>query len=86
MVILISGATHTGKTVLAQRLMEKYQMPYFSVDHLKMGFIRSGKTSPTVNDDNELTLHPWSIVKEMIRTAIEKSTKPYYRRMPYSFY
>ena len=71
MVILISGTTHTGKTALSQRLMEKYKIPYFSVDHLKMGLIRSGKTSLTVNDDEELTPYLWSIIKEMIKTVIE---------------
>lgn len=71
MVILISGTTHTGKTALSQRLMEKYKIPYFSIDHLKMGLIRSGKTSLTVNDDEKLTLYLWSIVREMVKTAIE---------------
>ena len=71
MVILISGTTHTGKTALSQRLMEKYKIPYFSIDHLKMGLIRSGKTSLSINDDEELTAYLWSIVKEMIKTAIE---------------
>ncbi len=71
MVILISGTTHTGKTALSQRLMEKYKIPYFSIDHLKMGLIRSGKTSLTVNDDEELTPYLWPIIKEMIKTAIE---------------
>ncbi len=71
MVILISGTTHTGKTALSQRLMEKYKIPYFSIDHLKMGLIRSGKTSLTVNDDEKLTPYLWSVIKEMIKTAIE---------------
>lgn len=71
MIILISGTTHTGKTALSQRLMEKYKIPYFSVDHLKMGLIRSGKTSLTVNDDEKLTPYLWPIVKEIIKTAIE---------------
>jgi len=71
MVILISGTTHTGKTALSQRLMEKYKIPYFSIDHLKMGLIRSGKTSLTVNDDERLTPYLWPIVREMIKTAIE---------------
>ncbi len=71
MVILISGTTHTGKTALSQRLMEKYKIPYFSIDHLKMGLIRSGETSLTVNDDEKLTPYLWSIIKEMIKTAIE---------------
>ena len=45
MVILLTGATHTGKTVLAQRLMERLAIPYCSLDHLKMGLIRSGYTA-----------------------------------------
>ncbi|MDE7329539.1 MAG: adenylate kinase [Clostridia bacterium] len=71
MVILIAGTTHTGKTLLAQRLMERYKIPYYSIDHIKMGLIRSGKTSLTVNDDEKLTPYLWSIVKEMIKTALE---------------
>lgn len=71
MIVLISGTTHTGKTALSQRLMEKYKIPYLSVDHLKMGLIRSGNTSLTVNDDEKLTPYLWSIVREIIKTAIE---------------
>lgn len=71
MVILISGATHTGKTALSQRLLEKYKMPYLSIDRLKMGLIRSGNTKLTVNDDEQLTPYLWAIVKEIIKTAIE---------------
>ena len=71
MIILISGATHTGKTATAQKLMEKYKIPYFSIDHLKMGLIRSGQTHLTVFDDEKLTPYLWQIVKEIIKTAIE---------------
>lgn len=71
MIVLISGTTHTGKTALAQRLMERYKMPYFSIDHLKMGLIRSGQTRLSANDDTELVPYLWTIVKEMIKTAIE---------------
>lgn len=72
MIIIITGASHTGKTVLAQRLLEKYQYPYLSVDHLKMGLIRSGNTKLTPMDsDEELTTYLWPIVREMINTAIE---------------
>ena len=71
MVILISGASHTGKTVLAQNLLEKYHYPYLSIDHLKMGLIRSGNTSLTPCDDDELTEYLWPIVREIIKTAIE---------------
>ena len=71
MVVLIAGASHTGKTLLAQKLLEKYQMPYLSIDHLKMGLIRSGQTSLTPEDDPELTEYLWPIVREMVKTAIE---------------
>ena len=71
MIILITGATHTGKTLLAQRLLEKYKYPYLSIDHLKMGLIRSGNTQLTPEDDDALTDYLWPIVREMIKTAIE---------------
>ena len=71
MIILITGASHTGKTVLAQKLLEKYKYPYLSIDHLKMGLIRSGHTDLTPSDDAELTDYLWPIVSEMIKTAIE---------------
>lgn len=72
MIILITGASHTGKTALAQRLMEKYKYPYLSIDHLKMGLIRSGNTQLTPeSDDSLLTEYLWKIVREMIKTAIE---------------
>ena len=72
MILLITGASHVGKTALAQRLLEKHQYPYLSIDHLKMGLIRSGNTNLTpMSDDKELTAYLWPIVREMIKTAIE---------------
>ena len=71
MIILIGGASHTGKTLLAQHLLEKYHYPYLSIDHLKMGLIRSGQTELTPMDDDKLTNYLWPIVREMIKTAIE---------------
>ena len=72
MIILIAGASHTGKTALAQKLLEKYKYPYLSIDHLKMGLIRSGNTKLTpLSDDKDLTAYLWPIVREMIKTAIE---------------
>ena len=71
MIILITGASHTGKTALAQKLLEKYKYPYLSIDHLKMGLIRSGNTELTPMDDHKLTEYLWPILREMIKTAIE---------------
>ena len=73
MIVIISGASHTGKTTLAQKLLEKLKYPYLSIDHLKMGLIRSGNTSLTPEDDDELTDYLWPIVCEMIKTAIENN-------------
>ena len=71
MIILIGGATHAGKTAYAQKLLEKYKYPYLSIDHLKMGLIRSGQTDLTPMDDDKLTDYLWPIVREMVKTAIE---------------
>ncbi len=71
MILLIAGASHTGKTLLTQRLIERYHMPAFSIDHLKMGLIRSGQTDLTPSDDAQLTGYLWPIVREMIKTALE---------------
>ena len=71
MILLITGPSHTGKTALAQRLLEAYHYPYLSIDHLKMGLIRSGNTALTPADDEALTDYLWPIVREMVKTAIE---------------
>ncbi len=72
MIVLITGASHTGKTATAQKLLEKYKYPYLSIDHLKMGLIRSGNTELTpMSEDKDLTAYLWPIVREMIKTAIE---------------
>lgn len=72
MIILIAGPSHVGKTALAQRLLELLHYPCFSIDHLKMGLIRSGHTELTpMSGDAELTEYLWPIVREMIKTAVE---------------
>ena len=71
MIILITGASHTGKTALAQNLLEKYKFPYLSIDHLKMGLIRSGNTNLTPCDNEKLTDYLWPIVCEIIKTTVE---------------
>ena len=74
MIILITGASHTGKTLLAQKMLEKYKYPYLSIDHLKMGLIRSGNTALTpMSNDQDLTAYLWPIVREMVKTAIENN-------------
>lgn len=71
MILLLCGASHTGKTALAQRLLEKYKYPYLSIDHLKMGLIRSGTIALSPTQDEALTAVLWPIAREMVRTALE---------------
>ena len=75
MVTLITGASHTGKTLLAQKMLEKYHSPYLSIDHLKMGLIRSGYTELKPMDDEALTGYLWPIIREIVKTAIENRQK-----------
>lgn len=73
MIILIGGSSHVGKTLISQKLIEKYHYPCTSLDHLKMGFIRSGRTELTVNDDYKMRYWLWPFAAEMVKTAIENN-------------
>ncbi|MBR3580088.1 MAG: AAA family ATPase [Lachnospiraceae bacterium] len=71
MIILIGGSSHVGKTLLAQKLLEKLKIPYLSLDHLKMMFIRGRLTDLTCEDDYEMRYFLWPYAAEIIKTAIE---------------
>jgi putative acetyltransferase len=73
MVILIGGASCTGKTTMAQRLLEKYHIPYLSIDHIKMGLIRGNRYCDfTAEDpDDEITEKLWPVIRGIIMTNIE---------------
>ena len=77
MIILITGASHTGKTVLAQELLEKYKYPYLSIDHLKMGLIRSGKTKLTpFSKDDDLTEYLWPVLPVSEAVSVNTVCRP----------
>ena len=71
MILLIAGTSHTGKTKLAQKLMERYHWPYMSIDHIKMGLIRTGMLPLSPCDEEALTPALWPMLREIIKTAIE---------------
>ena len=71
MIILIGGSSHVGKTLIAQKILERTHFPYVSLDHLKMGFIRTGRTDLTTEDDDKIRYFLWPFAAEMIKTAIE---------------
>ena len=71
MIIMVTGATHTGKTLMTKRMLRKCSYALISMDTLKMGLIRSNNTDLTPMDDDLLTEYLWPIVKEMIKTSVE---------------
>lgn len=71
MIILLTGASHTGKTVIAQRLLETLHIPTLSLDHIKMGLIRSGMTDLTAKDDDLLVELIWPMAVGIIKTCLE---------------
>ncbi|MDR1308104.1 MAG: adenylate kinase [Treponema sp.] len=75
MVILIGGTTHVGKTSLAQKLLEKYKIPYLSIDHIKMGIYRGWPECGFTPEskDEIITKKIWSIIKGIIMTNIENN-------------
>ena len=71
MIYLIGGSSHVGKTFFSQKLMEEIKVPYVSLDHIKMMFIRSGLTKLTPDDDYEMRYFLWPYMAEYIKTCIE---------------
>jgi 2-phosphoglycerate kinase len=75
MVILIGGNSCVGKTFLSQKLLEKYHIPYLSIDHFKMGIIRgcSECDFTSESEDELITKKLWPIIKGIIMTNIENN-------------
>ena len=75
MVILIGGVSCTGKTAMAQKLLETYKIPYLSIDHIKMGLIRGSQTCnfKVTDSDDDITVKLWPIVKGIVMTVIENN-------------
>ncbi|MGL5695287.1 MAG: hypothetical protein ACRCXA_14500, partial [Peptostreptococcaceae bacterium] len=75
MIILIAGESHVGKTLMAQTLLEKYKIPYLSLDHIKMGMVRGYVNCGfTPLDENEIISEKmWPVVKGIIDTCKENN-------------
>lgn len=73
MIVLISACSSSGKTLMAQTLLEKYKIPYYSIDHIKMGLFRSDENCGFHPCDNDVDIaHKlWPMLKGIIMTAIE---------------
>jgi 2-phosphoglycerate kinase len=75
MIILISGNSCTGKTLMSQKLLEKYHIPYFSIDHLKMGLYRGSTCCgfTPLDSTEHIGEKLWPIIKGIIMTNIENN-------------
>lgn len=64
-----------GKTLMAQKLLEKYKVPYFSIDHLKMGIYRGYSNCGFTPEDSTEVIGDklWPIIKGIIMTNIENN-------------
>lgn len=60
---------------MAQRLLEKYKMPYLSIDHLKMGIYRADPDCGFHPEDSTEWIGEklWPIIKGIIMTNIENN-------------
>ena len=61
-----------GKTLLAQRLLERHGAPHLSIDHLKMGLIRAGCV-PLTPESTRRGPHrrPLARGAEIVKTAVK---------------
>ena len=75
MVILIGAESLTGKTLMAQKLLETYKIPYMSVDHLKMGLYRANINCgfEPADSNDIIEKHLWPILKGIAETNIENN-------------
>ncbi|MBK1991160.1 adenylate kinase [Campylobacter sp. 2018MI35] len=74
MIFLIAGESHTGKTLLAQKLLELYHYPYISLDHLKMGFLKGIFPKPfEVDEDIKIAKFLYPIIRSIIQTNLENN-------------
>ncbi|MDO4355833.1 MAG: AAA family ATPase [Clostridia bacterium] len=73
MVILIGGVSCTGKTALAQRLLERHYMSVLSIDHLKMGLIRGWPECgfSAEDSDDAIAEKLWPVLEGIVRTCVE---------------
>lgn len=76
MLYIIGGASRAGKSTLARNIMLKYNIPYFSLDLVYMGF-QGG--FPEIGIDKEEKFGPtrakimWPFVRKMLEFIIENN-------------
>ena len=72
MLYLVSGTSRSGKTLIAEKLMEQKQIPYMSLDWLMMGFT-NGMPQLGIHDKlfpDEIAKRLWSFFKAMCESML----------------
>ena len=72
MLYLVSGTSRSGKTLIAEKLMEEKQIPYMSLDWLMMGFT-NGMPQLGIHDKlfpDEIAKRLWSFFKAMCESML----------------
>ncbi|MGO0713955.1 adenylate kinase [Bacillus subtilis] len=73
MLYIIGGASRSGKTTVAKRILEETKISYFSLDYLMMG-IAEGAPELAVNpteEDIKTAKRMWKIIDPLMRAMIE---------------
>lgn len=73
MVILLGGASHSGKTFLYKKLIDKYKIPCTSLDHIKMGMICGCNDCgfSAADSDEIIAEKMWGFIEGFIKTCLE---------------
>lgn len=76
MLYIISGSSRSGKTMIAEKIMEQCKIPYLSIDWLVMGFT-NGIPEYGIHDKlwpNEIAEKIWSFLKAFCENLIWSGT------------
>jgi hypothetical protein len=76
MIYIISGTSRSGKTLIAKKMMQQYEIPYLSLDWLVMGFT-NGIPEYGIHDKlwpNEIAEKFWEYLKAMLENMMWSET------------
>jgi hypothetical protein len=72
MIYIVSGASRSGKTIVAKKMLKEMQVPYMSTDCVMMGFMH-GVEKVNLHDKmwpDEIAVKIWGFLKHFILTLM----------------
>ena len=74
MLYLVGGASRSGKSTIARRLLQQHGIPYFSIDILMMGFANGAPELDFDPDASEIARGEalWPILRAMCVNVLER--------------